>query len=123
MRINFHGTIVDEPEIRAGRHVWTEKPPAVSCEQVAQMRDAAKAAGKNVVVGMKKMFFPANEKAKELMDAEDFGTTHLVMLQYPLHVPSTDAFFEMFRHAYFEGVWYKKAMHTVGDPAARHPRG
>ena len=32
-----------------------------------------------------------------------------------------DAFFEMFRHAYFAGVWYKKARHTVGDAATFHP--
>lgn len=50
--------------------------------------DAAKAAGKNVVVGMKKMFFPANKKAMELMSSADFGTPQLVTLQYSLYVPS-----------------------------------
>ena len=76
--------------LRAGCHVWIEKPPAASCEEIVRMKDAAKAAGKNVVVGMKKMFFPANEKAKELMYSEDFGMPHLVTLQYPQYVPSTE---------------------------------
>jgi predicted dehydrogenase len=78
--------------LQAGCHVWMEKPPAASCEEVVQMQDAAKAAGKNVVVGMKKMFFPANEKAKELMSSEDFGTPQLVTLQYPQYVPSVEEF-------------------------------
>jgi len=78
--------------LRAGCHVWMEKPPAASCDDVVRMQGAAQAAGKNVVVGMKKMFFPANEKAKELMSSRDFGTPHLVTLQYPLYVPSTGEF-------------------------------
>jgi len=75
--------------LQAGCHVWTEKPPAASCEEVARMQDAARAAGKNVVVGMKKMFMPANEKAHELMTSQAFGQAHLAMLQYPVYVPST----------------------------------
>jgi len=78
--------------LRAGCHVWIEKPPAASCDEVVQMQAAAKAAAKNVVVGMKKMFFPANEKAKELISSEQFGTPHLVTLQYPQYVPSTEEF-------------------------------
>lgn len=56
------------------------------------MQTAAEAAGKNVAVGMKKMFFPANEKAKGLMASEDFGTPHLVTLQYPQYVPTVEEF-------------------------------
>lgn len=78
--------------LRAGCHVWMEKPPAASCEEIVLMQTAAEAAGKNVAVGMKKMFFPANEKAKGLMASEDFGTPHLVTLQYPQYVPTVEEF-------------------------------
>lgn len=78
--------------LNAGRHVWIEKPPAASCGAIEKMQRAAEKAGKNVVVGMKKMFFPANEKAKELATAPDFGRVSLAMLQYPQHVPTVDEF-------------------------------
>jgi predicted dehydrogenase len=78
--------------LHGGCHVWIEKPPAASCDDVARMQDAAEAGGKNVVVGMKKMFFPANEKAKELMSSADFGKPQLVTIQYPQYVPSLEEF-------------------------------
>ena len=74
----------------AGRHVWIEKPPAASCADVERMQAAAEQSGKYVLVGMKKMFFPANEKAKELMGREEFGAPSLVTLQYPQSVPTQD---------------------------------
>jgi len=80
--------------LNAGCHVWIEKPPAASCSEIAEMQNASIKNGKNVLVGMKKMFFPANEKAKELMSSEDFGIPHLVTLQYPQYVPSPEEFTE-----------------------------
>lgn len=78
--------------LEAGRHVWIEKPPAASCAEIEQIQEAAEQSGKNVLVGMKKMFMPANEKAKELLSAEDFGTPQLVSLQYPQYVPTVEEF-------------------------------
>jgi predicted dehydrogenase len=78
--------------LNAGKHVWIEKPPAATSAEIEMMQKASKASGKNVVVGMKKMFFTANEKAKALMDDEAFGKTSLVMLQYPQKVPTVDEF-------------------------------
>lgn len=83
--------------LQGGRHVWIEKPPAASCAEIEEMQDAARSAGKNVVVGLKKMFFPANEKAHELMNEPGFGSTQLVMLQYPQFVPSVEEFDEYLR--------------------------
>jgi len=76
--------------LAAGCHVWIEKPPAASCADVDRMRTAAKASGKQVAVGFKKMFMPANEKAKELMALPDFGTPTLLTLQYPQGLPTAD---------------------------------
>ena len=78
--------------LEAGKHVWMEKPPAATRKEIERMQSAAKANGRNVVVGMKKMFFPANEKAKELMQQPDFGETSLVLLQYPQQIPTVEQF-------------------------------
>jgi predicted dehydrogenase len=56
------------------------------------MQASAERNGRHVMVGMKKMFFPANEKAKELMDGEDFGPVALATLQYPQFIPSVEEF-------------------------------
>jgi predicted dehydrogenase len=78
--------------LNAGCHVWTEKPPAASCAEIDRMKKAADKNHKNVVVGLKKMFFPANRKAKELMQQKDFGSIELVTIQYPQYVPMMDEF-------------------------------
>src|SRR5579859_5964920 len=80
--------------LEAGKHVWMEKPPAATTAEVERMQRAAEKAGKNVMVGLKKMFFPANEQAKELACAPDFGKLNLLTLQYPQYVPEQREFDE-----------------------------
>jgi predicted dehydrogenase len=77
--------------LSAGVHVWIEKPPAATCAEIDQMRKAAEEHDRRVMVGLKKMFFPANEKAKELIDAEGFGPISFATLQYPQRVPTREA--------------------------------
>ncbi len=76
----------------AGCHVFIEKPPAASCAGIERMQAAAQRNGKNVLVGLKKMFFPANEKAKELAYEPEFGKLSLATLQYPQHIPTVEQF-------------------------------
>lgn len=78
--------------LHAGCHVWIEKPPAATAAEIVWMQQAAQQAGRNVMVGMKKMFFPANEKARELAVAADFGDVSLAVLQYPQFVPTVAEF-------------------------------
>lgn len=78
--------------LNAGCHVWIEKPPAASTADIEKMQEASARNKKNVLVGLKKMFFPANEKAKELANSKDFGNISLVMTQYPQSVPTVDEF-------------------------------
>lgn len=75
-----------------GKHVWFEKPPAGSCAQVERMMAAAQASGKFAQCGLKKMFYPANVKAKELVSEASFGAVSLATLQYPMPVPDAAAF-------------------------------
>lgn len=74
--------------MNAGCHVWIEKPAAASCKEIEMMQQAALKNNKKLMVGYKKMFFPANEKAKELASKEDFGKISMVMVQYPLYIPT-----------------------------------
>jgi predicted dehydrogenase len=84
--------------LAAGCHVWMEKPPAAICDDIDRMRQAAARAGRAVMVGLKKMFFPANEKARQLMHEPDFGRPSLMTLQYPQSIPTVEQF-----RVYFEG--------------------
>ena len=84
--------------LEAGCHVWMEKPPAATCADLEQLQAVAKKNGKHVMVGLKKMFFPANEKAKELMASPDFGRPAVLSVQYPQGIPTVEQFMR-----YFEG--------------------
>ena len=74
--------------LRAGKHVWMEKPLCATVEEVDQL--SAAAGELKVMVGYKKMFFPANEKAHQLTHAEEFGRITLASLRYPQQVPTVD---------------------------------
>ena len=78
--------------MEAGCHVWIEKPPAHSCAEIERMQQASARTGKHVMVGLKKMFFPANEKAAELMRAPEFGRVSYVSIQYPQYLPTVEEF-------------------------------
>ncbi|MHC4562761.1 MAG: Gfo/Idh/MocA family protein [Planctomycetota bacterium] len=82
--------------LKAGKHVWMEKPPAMSPCDIEDIRLAEVAADRNVMVGFKKVFAPANEKAKDLIAEPEFGEVTLATFQYPLHAPSVE---EMARYA------------------------
>jgi predicted dehydrogenase len=76
----------------AGHHVWMEKPPAASVREIEALHARADAAGKQVMVGFKKMFMPANERARGLVDDADFGTLSFARLEYPQYIPTVEEF-------------------------------
>jgi predicted dehydrogenase len=59
------------------------------------------------MVGFKKMFFPANEKARRLMDEPDFGNPALIRLEYPQYIPTVAEF-----QVYSEGQ--ERALRPIG---------
>jgi predicted dehydrogenase len=71
-------------------HVWIEKPPASSSAEIVQMMDVSNKTGKTVMVGYKKMFFPANVKAHEIASREEFGGVTSVTARYPQYLPTPD---------------------------------
>jgi predicted dehydrogenase len=76
--------------LAAGLHVWMEKPPAATCAELAPLPAAAARADRQVMIGFKKMFAPANAKAKALIDRPDFGPVGLARLEYPQRIPTVD---------------------------------
>jgi predicted dehydrogenase len=59
--------------MHAGCHAWIEKPPAASTAEIEEMQRVSAETGKYVAVGYKKMFFPAYEKVKSILESPDFG--------------------------------------------------
>jgi predicted dehydrogenase len=82
--------------MEAGCHVWIEKPPAASRVEIERMQEVSARTGRQVMVGLKKMFFPANRKARALSETPEFGATRLVTIQYPQYIPTVEEFSKYF---------------------------
>jgi len=73
--------------LRAGAHVWIEKPPASSSGEVREMIRVSSETKRHIGVGFKKMFFPANAKAKEIISRPEFGPITSITARYPQSLP------------------------------------
>ncbi len=76
--------------MNAGAHAWIEKPPAASTAEVREMMRVSDETGKQVGVGFKKMFFPANQKAREMACRPEFGSITSITARYPQGIPSLE---------------------------------
>lgn len=79
-----------EEVLRAGIHAWIEKPPAATSVEVRQMMRTSRETGKTVGVGFKKMFAPANVKARSLTQRPEFGRITSITARYPQELPHAD---------------------------------
>jgi predicted dehydrogenase len=73
--------------LASGAHAWIEKPPASSVAQVREMMAASARTGKHIGVGLKKMFFPANQKARAITRLPEFGRITSITARYPQSLP------------------------------------
>jgi len=62
---------------RAGKHVITEKPIAMTLKQADEMMAAAKRAKKRLFVALNQRMFPAHIEAKKIIDAGEIGEPFL----------------------------------------------
>lgn len=74
--------------LKAGKHVWMEKPPAASVAELIELRQAASAAQRTVLVGFKKMFTPGVERLREIIDDPAFGGLSSIAVRYPQELPA-----------------------------------
>ncbi len=73
----------------AGLHVWMEKPVALRATEVEEMiRRRRDRVG---VVGIKKAFMPATDKAVELFVEGKYGPIRTILGVYPLSIPTDGA--------------------------------
>ena len=69
----------------AGLHVWLEKPPARRASEVEEMIRHRK--DKVAVVGFKKAFMPATQKAIEVFATETYAPLRSILAEYPMTIP------------------------------------
>ena len=74
---DFHAKVSMEL-MRAGYHVYTEKPPAVSYEQAKQVVAVSRETGKICMTGLKKRFAPAYRAAKLILDNPENGEPEML---------------------------------------------
>lgn len=73
--------------LRAGSHVWMEKPTASSLQQVKELQQVSEQTGRQVMTGIKKVFTPAMRKAKAIMESPEFGPVSSISVRYPQSLP------------------------------------
>ena len=81
------GTQLALDALDAGCHVWMEKPTAASVAELGELMVASARAGRFVMTGLKKVFFPSIVKAKALIAAEEFGRVGSMTIRYPQSMP------------------------------------
>jgi predicted dehydrogenase len=59
--------------LRAGKHVFCEKPMSLSLPACSEMEEAARAAGRQLMIGHCLRFWPQYVKAHELLASGEFG--------------------------------------------------
>jgi len=59
--------------MKAGLHVFVEKPPANTVKETMDMAKVSRETGRHLMVAFKKRFAPAYIKAKEIMESMEFG--------------------------------------------------
>jgi len=75
--------------LRAGKHVWLEKPPAMRASEVEEM--IAARGDRVCAVGVKKAYMPATRKAAELIARPEFGTLRSILAVYPMTIAADGA--------------------------------
>ncbi|NLS78337.1 MAG: Gfo/Idh/MocA family oxidoreductase [Chloroflexi bacterium] len=104
--------------LRAGCHVWMEKPPAATCAEIERLQQISAATGRRVAVGYKKMFFPAYEKVKEIISAPEFGGAQSASMRYRLTMPATAERHHMLAwRAFMDTCHPGSALHYLLGPA------
>lgn len=105
----------------AGAHVWMEKPTAATRREVEELMEVSARTGRNIMTGLKKTFFPAIEKLKDIVSSPDFGRLTSLIVRYPQALPPPDkrqdlvAMRSMIDHIYHPGA----ILHYIGGEIER----
>jgi predicted dehydrogenase len=81
---NLHPMLACEA-FEAGIHVWLEKPVAMRAFEIEEMIEKRK--DRIAVVGFKKAFMPATDKAIEIVNSPKYGGLKTMLAVYPMNIP------------------------------------
>jgi predicted dehydrogenase len=73
--------------LKKGVHVWMEKPTAASVQEIQQLMAASRESNRYVMTGLKKLFFPAIARTKEIISSPEFGQPSSLYIRYPQRMP------------------------------------
>lgn len=92
----------------AGVHVWMEKPPARRASEVEEMIRRRK--DRIAVVGFKKAFMPATQKAIEIFADRAHGPLRSILAEYPMTIPADGE--AVLREGRYEN-WLRNGCHPL----------
>lgn len=76
--------------LKADTHVWMEKPTAATTEEIKELIVKSKEKNLQVMTGLKKIFFPAIEKVKQIINQPEFGKPSSIYIRYPQNMPQLE---------------------------------
>lgn len=85
VRHNLHARMVVEA-LSAGKHVFVEKPLALTLEEISQIEHVYRGSGKTLTVGFNRRFSPFTQKAKELIKGS--GPINVIVTMNAGFIPS-----------------------------------
>lgn len=103
----------------AGVHVWMEKPPARRASEVEEM--IRRRQDRIAVVGFKKAFMPATQKAIEIFSSAAYAPLRSILAEYPMTIPADGE--AVLREGRYEN-WLRNGCHplslcmAVGGPVS-----
>ncbi len=106
----FHPEIVLKA-LQAGKHVFCEKPMAITIEDCDRIVQAVRKSDKLFYMGFNLRWSPVYEKAKELIEAGEVGKIHT--LQFSEYYHGGRTYFRRWNRLrkYGGGLWVTKATH------------
>ncbi|MBT3275433.1 MAG: Gfo/Idh/MocA family oxidoreductase [Spirochaetales bacterium] len=78
---NLHASI-SKDSLAAGKHVFCEKPIATSYADAADMAEAARAAGKHLVIGVVNRYADSINQIKRIIDSGELGEIYQVNIKF-----------------------------------------
>lgn len=87
---HVQATSLARDAVNAGAHVWMEKPTAANRAEVEELKALSEKTGKKIMTGLKKTFFPAIEKLKDIISAPEFGRLSSLVVRYPQNLPAPE---------------------------------
>ncbi|MEO6847121.1 MAG: Gfo/Idh/MocA family oxidoreductase [Chthoniobacterales bacterium] len=100
--------------MNAGKHVYLEKPMAISVESCDRIMDAATHNGVKLYIGHNMRFFPVMQKMKELIDSGKIGQVQSVWCRHFISYGG-DAYFRDWHseREYGHGLLLQKGAHDI----------